>query len=90
MRWRLDAPGGGRFTLVAAGDRLAVPFAAGALRLDKPLPACFRIRHDGDDGRIAYSAMLQLVMSPQESTQLAWRGNGASFDALQAGIDCRR
>lgn len=91
LSWSLQAPGqpsGGRFTLVAAGERLNVPAASGALRIEQPLPACFRIRHDGSDGSVAYSAWLRLPMGRERRSELKWQGPGDSLPGLVAAPAC--
>lgn len=88
LRWRFDAPGGGRFRFLAPGVSLAVPAAQGALRVPQPLPACFRIRHDSDDGHIAYSAWLHLPMPAHGSSQVHWHGAGEPAEAVLRGPDC--
>lgn len=91
LRWDMQAPGdpgGGRFTLVAVGERLAVPMPAGALRIEQPLPRCFRIRHDAADGSVAYSAWLRLPMARDRSSALQWAGPSEDLQALGAQPRC--
>lgn len=91
LRWDMQAPGdagGGRFTLVAPGERLAVPMPAGALRIEQPLPHCFRIRHDAADGSVAYSAWLRLQMARDRSSALQWAGPSEDLQALSAQPRC--
>lgn len=91
LRWELQSPGdpgGGHFTLVAPGERLAVPMPAGALRIEQPLPNCFRIRHDAADGSVAYSAWLRLPMARDRSSALQWAGPSEDLQALSAQPRC--
>jgi hypothetical protein len=88
LRWQFEAPGGGRYSFLAPGVRLAVPAAQGALRVPQPLPACFRIRHDSDEGRIAYSPWLHLPMPPRGASQVRWQGSGQTAEAVLLPAAC--
>lgn len=91
LRWDLQAaddPGGGRFTLVAPNERLAVPMPAGSLRIEQPLPKCFRIRHDAADGSVAYSVWLRLPMARDRRSHLQWAGPSEDLQALTAQPRC--
>jgi hypothetical protein len=88
LRWHLSPEHSGDFVLLSADERLAVPFAKGALRLEKPLPPCFRIRHNAPDGTVAYSPWLRLAMSIHSRSELVWQGNSESLAELQAAPHC--
>lgn len=89
LRWQLG-PGapGGHYTLLAHSQRLVVPFAQGALRIEKPLPPCFRVRHDAPDGSLSYTPWLRLAMSTREHSALNWQGRSDDLEALKAAPRC--
>ena len=88
LSWRIEPAAGARFALVAAGARIAVPFASGTLRIGKPLPGCFRIRRDDAAGRIAYTPWLRLPMVRGADAQLDWQGTSLDLEALRASPRC--
>jgi hypothetical protein len=90
LRWHLSPEQSGDFVLLSADERLAVPFAKGALRLEKPLPPCFRIRHNAPDGTVAYSPWLRLSMSIHSRSERVWQGESDSLADLQAAPRCPR
>lgn len=77
LSWQFAAPQAGRYSLLAPGQRIDVPAASGALRMEQALPPCFRIRFDALDGGISYSAALSLPPADAHGRQrLQWQGIG--------------
>lgn len=77
LRWQFGAPQAGRYSLLAPGQRIDVPAASGALRMEQALPPCFRIRFDALDGGISYSPALSLPPADAQGRQrLQWQGIG--------------
>ena len=77
LRWQFGAPQAGRYSLLAPGQRIDVPAASGALRMEQALPPCFRIRFDALDGGISYSPPLSLPPADAQGRQrLQWQGIG--------------
>ncbi|HSW04685.1 hypothetical protein [Aquabacterium sp.] len=87
LRWQFSATQPGRYSLLAPGQRLDVPAPAGALRLEQPLPACFRIRFDADAGGSSYSPPLALPAQADADglQRLHWQGHGERLDSGAPG-----
>lgn len=88
LDWRLGPYEGGAYIFLAPVDRVIVP-QQGALRMDKPIASCFRIRYDSPEGWIAYSGPLVFAGTGGEARlRVTWRGRGDLFDGLAHAPVC--
>lgn len=89
LRWELGSPVNGGFVLLTGGSGLPLS-AKGAIRMDHRPIGCFRIRLDGDDGKVVYSPLLTwpLVRGDMAGSRVHWQGAGDLFRSEQLESHC--
>jgi hypothetical protein len=88
LRWEILPFKGGTYTFISDSGRQYIPHV-GAVRMEKPLADCFRIRVDEPDGKMIYSPLLKLPpISINGISSLNWNGLSASFNNINDKNNC--
>ena len=94
IRWQVGAEPGSRLTYLGSYlgqiGRVELPLQS-AMRIPPSyIDACFRLRLDGPDGRIAYTPTLAFPPADAQGlSRLQWSGTPAPADAAQPGCTIR-